>query len=267
MNKLFRRIRTLLAAFSFVVTYLSFGSSSIEETKVLSTLSNLKKGWETKDIEVLKTCFNPVPALQIQTYQELFKIAENFRIQFVIRGIKVNHEFASVDAELTQSWELLGGNSQRFPKTSTKHIAYIMKKMGDAWFISGTMDFSKINTSFKVTPESIPSINLILSNMVPSARLKLANEGYQPVAPGKGRLYWTADPQAATYVASLADQDLTKIPSGKLLWKLENIRETFVFIPDSIISTMVTGKIYYLHVFSYDANNKALRGQIMQVVR
>jgi len=256
-----------LTVFFMVLALNSLFPQQTEESKLLAVLQNLKVGWETKNVDLLKTCFNPLPPLQIQTYQELFKIAKEIKVEIRTGEIKYNGDFASVDAQISQSYALMASNGQLIPKSSGKHVAYVFKKSQGIWSIAGIIDYSKVNTSLNITPNNIGSINKVLSNFSPESRALLANQGYQMVSASQNKVTWQSDLSSYQYVVSLADQDLTKVPSANLLWKVENVKDNFAYLPTSVISAMATNRVYFLHVFSYDSSGKALKGQIFQIAR
>lgn len=232
--------------------------------RIVNVLSNLKKGYETRNVSLLLTCFNPVPPLQADTYKNLFAAAENFKVDIDIGAIKYNTEFASAEAKISESFDVIGSNGTRIPKNFSKSVAYLLKKTEGKWFIGSILDYSKVGGSLKVTPNNVGSLNQTLQKI--QATNSVGGNGLV-VNASRNKVFWAANPGASQYVTSLADRDLTKDPVGNLLWKAEKIRDAFAFLPSTAISAMTPSKTYYLHVFAYDTAGSALTGEVIQVVR
>lgn len=232
---------------------------------VLTVLSNLKAGWETKDVGRLKTCFHDPSDWQIKTYSETFKYMDTCQVEMVFEEISLSGAYARVSTMVKRTWEMVVGN-QRFPQAAQKRIHYFLQYKSNKWGLVGTVDESRVKQTLPLTPGNLSFAAGLVSNSLTN-QLALAESDLIKVNGNQKTLRWTANPKAALYTVSIADADLTRNATANLIWKTENAAAPWVILPSAALNSMVLGKVYFFHVFAYDEKKNALSGEIFKIKR
>ncbi len=232
---------------------------------ISNVLMNLKKGYELKDVQILKTCFNPLPSLQEKAYVEMFKYMDGNKVRMEIKEMSISSNFARVEADIGQTYFIKVSGAAPAERTIDKSIHYILKKEGGKWFIKGLFDLSKVNKNIKISDKNTNMINDLLKTYVPDAARPGAFDSARLLSTTQNQCTWQVVPGAAKYVFSIADRDLTRETTGNLLWKIEGITTDRVSVPVAVINGLSTGVDYFAHIFAYDEKGNALSGQIYKL--
>lgn len=259
-------MRPQFLAFFFLLVMGTWAHTQSPSNAIFTVLSNLKKGWETKNTELLRTCFIEASEWQLKAYTETFGLMDRCRIDMQFVDLSYNSQFARVTTDVSRTWDLVVGG-QRFPQAAKKRVHYILKYAGGRWGLAGTIDESRVKTGLPLSPGNLDFASSLISNAPAGAQQNLALDNCLFVNTNQNTARWAPVAKAVLYAVSIADGDLTRNASAALIWKTENATSAWVALPRAAILSMAVGKVYYFHVFAYDGKQNPISGEIFKIKR
>ncbi len=270
------KINRIIISLLLILLSSSLLLSETDEDKIRDLFDRFEKGWETKNIELIKACFTRLPSKQISMYKYIFSISGKVILDVEIKDIVINGSFANIKARLKKeiSYTPVGVPSQK--EVRDKELRYILGKKNGNWYILGTIDPSlaklfKSSGKVRITDKNYKAINKLMEQIPLKDRKSMYSNfgGPRRINEEERKIKWASMGTIVRYKATITTEKLNNNGEGggTLIWKSEMTFNLEMDIPKDIIKKLEISKIYYLNIYGYDSKEQIMGIGLRQIRR